>query len=252
MKPSKRTSSALAALAALLSVAPAAAQDTTEKVTATGRVVGGETLLNPVWTEAKDSKSHRYTFRTPSTTVGKQAKRLTAYLPKELCIVALTTSGKASPVGKPIQIGVSGGRTTPVTTVVTVGQNIQFVNHDPFPHKLYDVGKVANGLGSEETKPTSQRIWKPPKVGVYEIRDKYFPSVRSWIVVEPRAVTMGFVNFKKEYSIGDLTPGQYELQGYFSGKPVGKPLKIELRGAPEVQPIRDPLVVGTPKKASKK
>jgi len=66
-------------------------------------------------------------------------------------------------------------------------------------------------------------------------------------------VTMGSVNFKNEFIIGDLSPGQYELQGYFSGKPVGKPLKIELRGAPEVQTIRDPLVVGTPKsKASKK
>ncbi len=242
----------VAALAAVLSVTSVSAQDT-EKVAAKGRVVGGKTLLNPVWNEAKDSKSHRYTFRAPSTTVGKQAKQLTAYLPKELAIVVLTTTGKASAIGKPIQIGVSGGRTTPVTTVVTEGQNIQFVNHDPFPHKLYDVGKVANGLGPEETKPSGQRIWKPPKEGVYEIRDEYFPSVRSWIVVEPRAVTMGSVNFKNEFIIGDLSPGQYELQGYFSGKPVGKPLKIELRGAPEVQTIRDPLVVGTPKsKASKK
>jgi len=51
-----------------------------------------------------------------------------------------------------------------------------------------------------------------------------------------------------EYLVPDLEPGPYDLQGYFMGKPVGKPLKIEVRPAPAMQPIMQPLVVGVAKK----
>ena len=220
------------------------------KVSIKGRIKGGQYLMNPVWNEAKNPANHRYTFRARSPTVSERAKKLRAYLPKELCLVALKTKGTAAPSGKPYQIGISGGRTTPVTLVIPVGQNVQFVNHDPFPHKLYDVGKVANGLGPEATKPSGQRIWKPPKQGVYEIRDMFFPSVRSWIVVEPRAAAVGFVNFKGEYVIAGLSAGEYEIQGYFSGKKTGKSIKVTVRTAPEVQTINNVLVVAT--KNSKK
>ena len=225
----------------------AQAQEEQVKIVAKGRIQGGQDLLNPVWNEAKDPKNHRYTFRQPSTTVGKAAKQLSAYLPKELCIAVLG-SGSAPTKGTPVQINVSGGRTTPVTLVVPEGQNVQFVNHDPFPHRLYSVQEGAGALGPEVTKPSGQRTWKPPKVGVYEIRDKSFPSVRSWIVVEPKAVASGYPTVKNEWEIGGLAPGDYELRAYFSGKPVGKPLKISLRPVPEMQTISEPLVISEPKK----
>ncbi|MBW2455180.1 MAG: hypothetical protein JRI68_11750 [Deltaproteobacteria bacterium] len=240
-------------LLTLLTWPDARAQDEpTPKVTVKGPIKGGKTLLNPVWSEAADPKNHRYTVRVPSPTVSQSAKRLTSYLPKELCIVALS-AGKAAPKSQPIPIYVSGGRTTPATLVVAEGQNVQFVNADPFPHKLYDVDQKKGGLGAEETKPAGQRIWKPPAVGVFEIKDEYFPSIRAWIVVEPKAAGVGRPSTIKpsEYTVPDLDPGPYQLQGYFMGEKVGKPLTIEVRPAPALQPQMQPLVVGVPTKKKK-
>ena len=237
----------------LLAMPAAEAQEEAEpKVSIKGRIVGGNSLLNPVWSEAKDPKNHRYSFRVPSATVGPNAKKLTAYLPKELCIVALTTAA-ASPSSLPVQVHVSGGRTTPSTLVVAEGQNVQFVNDDPFPHKLYDAAKTKGGMAPEDTKPTGQRIWKPPAVGKYEIRDAYFPSVRTWIVVEPKAAGFGFpkVSNPKEFIIPDLLPGTYELQAYFKGEPVGKKLPMTVRPKVPLQPVPQALVVAEKKKDDK-
>jgi hypothetical protein len=234
----------LAAIGGWLAPPVARAQEPeTPKVTIKGRIAGGERLLNPVWQEATDPKSHRYTFRMRSTTVAEDAKNPSAYLPKELCVAVLKAEGGAAARGKPEPIGVSGGRTTPVTLVVPEGQNVQFVNYDPFPHKLYDAGKVAGGLAPEETKPAGTRTWKPPKAGAYEIRDLFFPSVRSWIVVEPKSVGYGFVDLKGELSIPNLEPGDYELQAFFGGKRVGKALAVSVRPTPDVQQLPNPLVV---------
>jgi hypothetical protein len=228
-----------------------AAQDEVPKVAVKGRILGGRALLNPVWTEAKDPNNHRYTFRAPSPTVGANAKVLTAYLPKELAIVALSDAGgKAS--GAPRQVHISGGRTTPVTVVVPEGQNVQFVNHDPFPHKLYDVKATQGGMPAEDTLPKAQRIWKPPAPGTYEIRDKLVPSLRSWVVVEPKAAGVGYPTIKNEFTVEGLEPGPYQLQGYHNGEAVGDKLAIVVRPMPDLQPIGKPLVVGKPKKKKKK
>jgi hypothetical protein len=240
-----RRGAALAALVLAVSwSAGAGAQG--KKLAIKGRIQGGETLLNPVWAEANDAKNHRYTFRTRSTSAGKQ-QRPTGYLPRELCVAVLKKDGPAAGIGTPLTIGVSGGRTTPVTVVVPEGQPLQFINHDPFSHKLYDVS--SGGFGPEETKAGGNRTWKPPKPGVYEIRDQLFPSVRAWVVVEPRAVQHGHPRLNGEYVVRDLEPGTYDLQGYFMGKPVGKSLAIEVRPTGDEQEVRDPLVVSEPKKA---
>jgi hypothetical protein len=218
----------------------AEAQEPPVKVSVKGRVAGGQQLLNPVWNEAKDPKNHRYTFRMPSTTVSKNAKTLSAYLPKEVAIVALSAD-TAPAKSTPFVVHVSGGRTSPVTIVVGEGQNVQFINDDPFPHKLYSLSKEAGTLGPEETKPSQQRTWQPPKAGVYEVRDAYFPSVRSWVVVEPRAAGVGAPTTKNEFVVSDLEPGAYELRAYFNGAAVGEPQRIELRPAPDVQQLPLPL-----------
>jgi hypothetical protein len=128
----------LAALLALPSAALAATA-TAAVVTVKGKASGTVKLLNPSWTEAKDPKSHRFTFREPSLTVRPDVRNLTGYLPKELCIVALV-EGKAPTPKVALRMTMAGGRTSPVTLVVAEGQQIQFENLDPFPHKLYDVG----------------------------------------------------------------------------------------------------------------
>jgi hypothetical protein len=228
--------------------ASAEAQET--KISVKGKISGGDGLLNPAWVEAADPKNHRYTFRQRSTTVGEQAKRLTAYLPKELAIVATGSGAAAS--GKPLVVHVSGGRTTPVMVVVPEGQNIQFVNDDPFNHRIYDKDKVGGGLGADDLKPQSQRVWKPPKPGVYEIRDELFPSVRSWIVVEPSAVAVTYPNSKNEFLFDALGPGDYEIVAYFAGKRVGTPIKFTVKNAPAAQEVSEPLSLGGGKDSKEK
>jgi plastocyanin len=209
-------------------------------VTAKGRVSGAEKLLNPVWAEAKDPTSHRYTFREPSPTVRPDVYTLTGHLPKELAVVVLGAKGAAQKV--PVTVSIAGGRTTPVTVVVPEGQQIQFENKDPFPHKIYDTGN--KGLNAVETAPAKSRAWTPPGPGKYEIRDQFAPSVRSWIVVEPRAIASTYPDRKGEFTV-ELEPGAYKLRGYFNGEPVGAELDVVITPFPaQDQPIKAPLVVG--------
>ncbi|MCK6593090.1 MAG: hypothetical protein L6Q76_36510, partial [Polyangiaceae bacterium] len=210
------------------------------------KVSGAAKLLNPVWNEAKDPNAHRYTFREPSPTVRPDVRNLTAHLPKELCIAALGEKGEALKV--PYRVTVAGGRTTPVTLVVAEGQQIQFENKDPFPHKLYETSGKA-GFVAAELASTKSRAWTPPGPGKYEFRDELAPSVRSWVVVEPKTVAITFPDRKGDFGI-ELPPGTYKLRGYFLGEPVGKELEVTVTGVD--QNISAPLVVGEPGPAGDK
>ena len=211
-----------------------------------GRVTGGNLLMNPVWNEAKDPNNHRYTFRAPSVTVSQKAKQLTAFLPKEVPIVVLGNGAKATSAAYEIQV--SGGRTTPVTVVIPTGQSVQFVNRDPFRHTIYTKDTKQGGLPAEPMEKGKSRTWTPPGPGVYEIRDALFPSVRSWIVVEAKAVASGYPDLKGEFQIDDLPLGTYKLQAYFNGKPTGTPIDLEVRQFPELQQLSAPVVVAEKKK----
>lgn len=220
----------------MLVAVPAGAMGAT--ATLKGHIVGTQKLVNPVWEEATAPGSHRYQFREPSPAVSKDVRTtLTGYLPKELCIVAL--GEKATPTKLPLRVVIVGGRTSPVTLVVASGQQILFENQDPFPHKLYDTG--TGGLAAGETPPSKSRSWTPPAPGKYEIRDKLAPSVRSWIVVEPRAVQVAYPDRKGDFAI-DLEPGKYLLRGYFNGVAVGTEQEVLL--GPTEQLLKAPLVVG--------
>jgi hypothetical protein len=227
-----RRAAALVALVALPGVALGAT------ATVKGHLAGTQRLVNPAWNEAKEPGSHRYQFREPSPAVRQDVRTtLTGYLPKELCIVAL--GDKGTPNKLPLRVVVAGGRTSPVTLVVAPGQQILFENQDPFPHKLYDTG--TGGLAATDTAAAKSRTWTPPGPGKYEIRDKLAPSVRSWIVVEPRAVQVAYPDRKLDFAI-DLEPGKYKLRGYFSGEPVGTELEVQVGAAEQL--LKVPLVVG--------
>ena len=230
----------LGVLVALLAL-PSAALAAANVVTVKGKVNGTAKLLNPSWTEAKDPKSHRFTFREPSLTVRPDVRNLTGYLPKELCVAALVVDGKAPAPKVALRMTIAGGRTSPVTLVVAEGQQIQFENLDPFPHKLYDVG--GKGFVVVETPATKSRSWTPPGPGKYEIRDQSTPSLRSWIVVEPRAVGVGYPDRKGDFAI-DLEPGKYKLRGYYNGEPVGVELDALVAPVPVEQLLKVPLQVG--------
>jgi hypothetical protein len=230
-------------LLALPGVAPAAAPGAAgATVTVKGKTVGAGKLLNPGWNEAKDPNLHRFTFREPSATVRSDVRNLTAFLPKELCVVALI-DGDAQPLGAPMRMVVAGGRTTPVTLVVAKGQQIQFENQDPFVHKLYVAGSDSKGFAPVETAPARTRGWTPPGPGKYEIRDQASPSVRSWIVVEPHAANVGYPDRKGEFQI-ELAKGNYKLRGYFNGEPIGTALDILVAPLPAEQPLKLPLILG--------
>jgi plastocyanin len=211
-------------------------------VTVKGKTIGATRLLNPVWNEAKDPKLHRFTFREPSATVRAEVRTLTAFLPKELCIAALVP-GEGKPNRSPLRVVVAGGRTSPVTLVVAPGQQIQFENQDPFAHKLYVVGADSKGFAPVETGSAKSRTWTPPGPGKYEIRDQMEPSVRSWIVVEPHWVNVGYPDRKGDFQI-DLEAGTYMLRGYFNGEPVGSELPVTVAPLPVEQVLKAPLVVG--------
>jgi hypothetical protein len=172
--------------------------------------------------------------------VRPDVRTLTGNLHKELCIVALTAD-KAPAPKVPLRMKIIGGRTDPVTLVVTEGQQIQFENLDPFPHKLYDTGN--KGFAAVETAGAKSRTWTPPGPGKYEIRDQSSPSVRSWIVVEPHAVAVGYPDRKGDFSI-DLEPGKYKLRGYFNGEPVGTELDVAVNPLPAEQALKLPLMIG--------
>ncbi len=210
-------------------------------ITVKGKTVGAGKLLNPVWNEAKDPSLHRFTFREPSATVRPDIRTLTAFLPKELCIAALVP-GDGKAIGAAYRVAVGGGRTSPVTLVVASGQQLQFENVDPFPHKLYVVGADQKGFAPTETAAAKSRTWTPPGPGKYEIRDQLAPSLRSWIVVEPHVVSVGYPDRKGDFQI-DLPAGSYTLRGYFDGEPVGVELPIVVAPGPVEQPLRAPLVV---------
>lgn len=182
-----------------------------------GRFEGFRTLQNPVWAEAKDPKTHGYSFREPVPTVRAEFRRPFPHIPKELCLAVLAAGPqKARP---PVLIRIGGGRTTPVTIVVPPGTRLTFQNTDPFKHKIYGVG--IKTFAVSDTGPGATRDWSVPGAGVFEIRDEAAPSLRMWIVAEPNVAEVAYPSLKGEFSVNVQEPGDYVLQAYFAGKKVG-------------------------------
>jgi len=192
-----------------------------------GRFEGFRALQNPVWAEAKDSKNHGYSFREPVPTVRAEFRRPFPYIPKELCMAAIAAGPqKAQP---PVLIRVGGGRTTPVTIVVTPGTRLTFQNTDPFKHKLYGVG--IKTFATSDTRPGATREWSVPGPGVFEIRDEAAPSLRLWIVAESNVAQVAYPSMKGEFSLNLQEPGDYVLQAYFAGKKVGPATPVTIAAA---------------------
>ena len=187
-----------------------------------GRFEGFRALQNPVWAEARDPKNHGYSFREPVPTVRAEFRRPFPHIPKELCLAAIASAPqKAQP---PVLIRVGGGRTTPVTIVVTPGTRLTFQNTDPFKHKLYGVN--IKTFAANETGAGATRDWSVPGAGVFEIRDEAAPSLRLWIVAEPNLAQVAYPSMKGEFSLSIQEPGDYTLQAYFAGKKVGAPMPV--------------------------
>lgn len=211
-----------------------------------GAVVGYQNLLNPVWEESKDPDRHGYSFREPVPTVRAEFRKLFPHIPKELCIAAL--AAEKQPAQKPILIRVGGGRTTPVTIVVTPGTELQFQNTDPFPHRLYAVGVGA--FTPSDTVKGGLRSWSVPGPGTFEIRDEAAPSLRMWVIGEPNLAALAYPSMKGEFALSLDTAGEYRVQAFFAGKKVGPevPVKVD---AKDVDLGKNPLKVAEPPKGEK-
>ena len=211
-----------------------------------GKVAGYELLHNPVWQQAKNPNEHGYSFREPVPTVRADFRQLFPHIPKEVCI-ALISEGARKPQ-KPVLVRVGGGRTTPVTIVLAPGTRISFQNTDPFDHSLFAVG--IKTFSASRTKSGDQREWTVPSEGVFEIRDALAPSLRFWVVGEPNVAAITYPSMKGDFALSVEEPGNYKVQPYFSGKPVGEPVPIEFKGN-EVDLRKAPIKLVDDKKKGK-
>jgi len=206
-----------------------------------GVVQGQLHLENPVWAEAKDPKVKAYSFREMVPTVPAKHRKLYPHLPKEVCVAALADAPQKAQ--EPTLIRVGGGRTTPVTIVVTPGTKLVFKNTDPFTHRLYGVGMPA--FGPNDTSRGGTREWTVPGPGKFEIRDELAPSLRMWVVGEPNVKSITYPTMKGEFFLNVDTPGAYSVQAYFAGEKAGAPVAATVDTA-DVKVA--PLVIGTPQK----
>lgn len=182
-----------------------------------GKIVGFRFLRNPVWMEAQDPSRHLFSFREAVPTVPSEIRQLYPHIPKEICIAALSTTVQKAP--PPVLIRIGGGRTTPGTIVVPPMTQLSFQNTDPFPHRLYGVG--ISTFTASETGRGANRDWTVPAAGSYEIRDEAAPSLRMWIIADPNVAAIAYPSMRGEFALNLTEPGDYNVQAYFAGKPVG-------------------------------
>lgn len=227
-----------AALWGTLLLVPSVALAATVK----GQVKGHNELINPVWEESARPDNNRYTWREPSPTVRSEFRRLFGLAPKELCIAGVS-KGKVEPPKVPILVTVGGGRTTPVTLVVAPGTRLRFRNNDPFRHRLYAVGE--SSLPPADMAIAAERDWTAPGPGTYELRDELAPSLRSWIIVKEGVASIGYPNRQGQFFL-TLEPGDYTLEFFFAGKPIGTPRPINV-GSRDLDITREPIQVALPK-----
>jgi len=203
-----------------------------------GRITGQDKLLPEVYAEAAKPENHRFTWREPSPTVRPEFRSLAANPSRDVCIAALT-SANAAP-HEAILIRVTGGHTIPTTIVVTPGTRLSFENDDPFPHRLFVVG--SDSWRADDLNPKATRDWTATGPGRVEFRDQLFPSVRSFVVVDPQVVDVAYPGRDGTFQMS-LPGGEYVLKAFFNGKQVGRAVNVTLKDRPALD-LKDPLNVG--------
>jgi plastocyanin len=204
-----------------------------------GRISGQEKLIPDVYAEAAKPDAHRYAWREPSPTVRGEFRALFANPSRDICIAAVESA--AAPAHEPILIKITGGRTIPTTIAVSPGTRLAFENRDPFPHRLFQVGSTT--WHAEVINPTARREWTATGAGRFEFRDELFPSVRTFVVVDPGVVDVAYPGHDGAFAYGALPPGDYVLKAFFQGKVVGKPVAVTVKGSLLVD-LKEPLNVG--------
>jgi hypothetical protein len=208
-----------------------------------GVVAGFKLLRNPVWMEAQDANHHSFSFREAVPTVPAEARQLYPFIPKELCVAALSADKQAPP--PPVLIRIGGGRTAPVTIVVPPLTKLSFQNTDPFPHRLY--GANLPSFSPSDTGRGANRDWTVPTAGVFEIRDEAAPSLRMWVIGDDNVAAIAYPSLKGEFQLSINQPGEYQVQAFFSGKKVGPAIPLKVTGN-DMDIGKTPLVVAKKEK----
>jgi plastocyanin len=203
-----------------------------------GHISGQEKLVPDVYAEAAKPDSHRFAWREPSPTVRGEFRTLFANPSRDICIAAVESA--AAPAHEPILIKITGGRTIPTTIAISPGTRLAFENRDPFPHRLTQPGSTT--WHPETINPGARREWTATGAGRFEFRDELFPSVRSYVVVDPGVVDVAYPGHDGAFAYGALPPGDYVLKAFFQGKVVGKPVAVTVKG-PLLVDLKEPLNV---------
>lgn len=201
-----------------------------------GKIAGQEKLVPDVYAETQKPESKRWTWREPSPSVAPQFRVLSADPSRDVCIAATSSANQGA--GEARRMAVTGGRVVPTTIVVSPGTQLVFKNFDPFKHRVYVVGQTS--LAPEDMQPNAARTWSAPGAGRYEVRDELFPSVRTFVVVDPQAVTHIYPGRDGAFGLS-LTPGDYVLKAFFNGKQVGKSVPITAKE--KLLELKDPFNV---------
>jgi hypothetical protein len=212
-----------------------------------GKITNYRELVNPVWDDARDPKRRAYSFREIVPTVPSQYRKLFPHIPKEICIAAISDAPQR-PSATPVLIRVGGGRTTPVTIVVPPGTRLQFRNTDPFKHRLYGVNIPT--FPANDTIKGGAREWTVPAAGAYEIRDELAPSLRTWIVADPKVAAIGYPSLTGDFALRVEQPGTYTLQAFFAGKKVGDGKVVEIKDGADLDVSKEPIAVAPAPKRS--
>lgn len=203
-----------------------------------GRISGQEKLIPDEYVEASKPDSHRFTWREPSPTVRAEFRALSGTPSRDLCIAALSSTN--APAHDPILVRITGGHTAPTTLVVSPGTRLSFENHDPFAHRLYVVSNPA--WGPETIESGRRRQWSAPSgAGRYEFRDELFPSVRTYVLVDPQVTETAYPGHDGAFAL-TLPSGDFVLKAFFDGKQVGRALNVVSRE--RTLELKDPLNVG--------
>ncbi len=205
-----------------------------------GRITGQEKLVPDVYAEAARPDVHRWTWREPSPTVKADFRVLSGNPSRDLCLAAFS-GGAPAAAHDPILVRITGGHTVPTTIVVSPGTRLSFENHDPFPHRLYLVGNQA--WKAETTASASRREWSAPAgQGRYEFRDELFPSVRTFVMVDPQVTEIAYPGHDGAFAM-NLPAGDFTIKAFFNGRQVGRPVQVTARERFLVE-LHDPLNVG--------
>jgi hypothetical protein len=202
-----------------------------------GKISGYEKLVPEVYAEAAKPDSRRWTWREPSPSVDPKFRALSANPSRDICIAATTGANQEK---QEFLMTVTGGRVVPTTIVVSPNTQLAFKNFDPFKHRIYITSATGQKLlNADDLQPNAMRTWAAQGPGRYEVRDELYPSVRTYIVVDPQVVGVAYPGRDGAF-VFSLPGGDYVLKAFFNGKPVGKQVNFTAKDRGVVE-LKEPL-----------